>query len=67
MKGFDLVTEGILTIGKLAEMLESYNYNQDIGNGPAAEILKMLLASDDIPAFLASSTPVLMSSWLKTR
>lgn len=48
MKGFDLVTEGILTIGKLAEMLESYNYNQDIGNGPAAEILKMLLASDDI-------------------
>lgn len=48
MNGFNLVTEGILTIGKLAEMLETHTNNQAIGNGPAAEIFKMLMASDDI-------------------
>jgi len=48
MPGFNLVTEGILTIGRLAEMLEKQNYTDSIGNGPAAEIFKMIIASDDI-------------------
>lgn len=48
MTGFDLVTEGILTIGRLAEMLEKQSYSDPIGSGPAAAIFKMLIASDDI-------------------
>ncbi|MFN3554778.1 MAG: SpoIIE family protein phosphatase [Bacteroidales bacterium] len=48
MEGFDLVTEGILTIGKLAELLEKQTNSQITGSGPAVEILKMLMDSDVI-------------------
>lgn len=48
MEGFDLVTEGILTIGKVAEMLEQLNGSDVYGGGPAAAIMKLLLESDEI-------------------
>jgi len=48
MEGIDLVTEGILTIGKVADLLEKNNNIQSIGVGPAADIFKMLMISDEI-------------------
>lgn len=48
MAGFDLVTEGILTIGKVAEILEKQQNTEIKGKGPATAILKMLMESDEI-------------------
>lgn len=48
MEGIDLITEGILTIGKVAEILEEINNAEVIGEGPATQIAKMLLKSDII-------------------
>lgn len=48
MDGFDLVTEGILTIGRVAEMLEQQQNTQVRGNGPAADILRLIMDSDEI-------------------
>lgn len=48
MEGVDLVTEGILTIGKVAELLEKTDYKGISSKGPAADITEMLLSSDKI-------------------
>lgn len=48
MEGISLVTEGILTLGKVARILETYNSDMKLGNGPADQIIKMLLESDRI-------------------
>ena len=48
MEGISLVTEGILTLGKVARLLENYNSNTRLRNGPADQIIKMLLESDRI-------------------
>lgn len=48
MEGINLVTEGILTIGKVARILEEYNMNYDLGEGPADQIVHYLLQSDKI-------------------
>ena len=48
MEGISLVTEGILTLGKVARLLENYNVNSRLGNGPADQIIKMLFESDRI-------------------
>jgi len=48
MKGFDLVTEGILTIGKVAEILEKLHGTEVYGSGPAVEIVKYMMESDEI-------------------
>ena len=48
MEGINLVTEGILTLGKVARILETYNSNTRLANGPADQIIKMLLESDRI-------------------
>ena len=48
MDGFHLVTEGILTIGKVEELLESYDSEQKSGNSPAEEIVKQLMLHDRI-------------------
>ena len=48
MEGVDLITEGILTIGKVAEILENYVSGEVEGDGPAVEIVQMLLQNDII-------------------
>ena len=48
MPGIDLVTEGILTLGKVNEILKRYGPNTKPGKGPADSIVKLLLESDEI-------------------
>ncbi|MGE5318115.1 MAG: SpoIIE family protein phosphatase [Chloroflexota bacterium] len=48
MDGMDLVTEGILTLGKVTEILKTYNNSTRLTKGPADRIVKMLIESDEI-------------------
>jgi len=48
MEGADLVTEGILTLSKVAEILNKHTENSSLGKGPADLIVKLILESDDI-------------------
>jgi hypothetical protein len=48
LDGFDLVTEGILTISKVEEILENYNSETRLFGSPADEIVKRLLQNDII-------------------
>ncbi|MDA3818238.1 MAG: SpoIIE family protein phosphatase [Prolixibacteraceae bacterium] len=48
LKGFDLVTEGILTIGKVEEILDNHTSNTRLYDSPAEEIVKRLLSNDII-------------------
>ncbi len=46
MEGFDLVTEGILTLGRVEEILESYTSDQRLGDSPPEEVVKLLTQHD---------------------
>lgn len=48
MEGIDLITEGILTLGKVSVLLEKYQENLHLTKGPADEIIKMILQSDEV-------------------
>jgi serine/threonine protein phosphatase PrpC len=50
MDGIDLVTEGILTLSKVTYLLNTLNisFNTQFGKGPADQICKTLLDSDEI-------------------
>ena len=48
MEGFELVTEGILTIGKVEEILENYTSETRLSDSPADEIVHLLLQHDII-------------------
>ncbi len=48
LKGFDLATEGILTLNKTGEILETLTKNDKPGKGPADLLVKYLLDSDKI-------------------
>jgi hypothetical protein len=55
MKGVDLITEGILTLSKVSELLKKYNQNYKLGKGPADEIVRMILESDEIHFIVGTS------------
>jgi len=48
MEGFDLITEGILTIGRLVTLLETYEPNQKIEDSAAGNLFKLILHHDRI-------------------
>ncbi|MGE5383102.1 MAG: SpoIIE family protein phosphatase [Omnitrophica WOR_2 bacterium] len=48
MDGVDLVTEGILTLGKVTEILKTYNNSTRLTKGPADRIVRLLIESDEI-------------------
>ena len=48
IEGTELITEGILTLSKVNEILKGYNQTTKIGKGPADEIVKLILDSDEI-------------------
>lgn len=48
MEGVELLTEGILTLNKVHRILENYHGNQTLSQGPADQIVQLLLESDDI-------------------
>ncbi len=48
LDGFDLVTEGVITLSAVAEILNNYYEDYKYGKNPADKIVKMLLDSDDI-------------------
>ncbi len=56
ISGIDLVTEGILTLGKVHRILHQYNQNTVLQNGPADKIVKLLLESDQI--FIVNGTKI---------
>jgi hypothetical protein len=48
MEGVDLVTEGILTLQKVNELVKGYRNSVKLGKGPADKIVKMIMESDEI-------------------
>ncbi len=48
LKGFEIVTEGILTLNKVVKILEKHHPNYEFQSGPADFIVKILLDSDVI-------------------
>lgn len=48
MDTIDLVTEGILTLGKVSRILEKLTDVAHLGKGPADEIIKLIMESDTV-------------------
>ena len=48
MEGFEMVTEGILTMGKVEEILETYSSETRLGSTPPDEVVKLLMEHDII-------------------
>lgn len=48
MEGFEIVTEGIFTLGRVEEILENYTSNMRLGDSPPEEVVKFLTQHDII-------------------
>lgn len=58
MKGVELITEGILTLAKVEEILKKYHPNIELGNGPADEVVKLIRESDEIKIIIGTRVNV---------
>jgi hypothetical protein len=58
MEGIDLYTEGILTLGKVASLLPGYLGKVQKGKGPADQVIRMLLDSDEITFIIGTRVNV---------
>ena len=54
VEGINLVTEGILTIGKVVRILEDYDSNTILGEGPADQIVTHFIKSDYITIIIGT-------------
>jgi hypothetical protein len=54
MEGFELISEGILTLGKIEEILENYDSDTRLGDSPPEEIAKLLLQHDEIDVIVGT-------------
>ena len=54
MEGFEMVTEGILTLGKVEEILENYNSDTRLQDSPADKVAWLLLQHDSIEIILGT-------------
>ncbi|MBN1952223.1 MAG: serine/threonine-protein phosphatase [Bacteroidales bacterium] len=48
LEGVDLYTEGILTLSKVENILRKFTNKSVLGRGPADEVIKLILQSDEI-------------------
>jgi len=48
MEGFEMVTEGILTLGRVEEILENYSSDTSLQDSPPEEVVKLLMQHDSI-------------------
>lgn len=55
MEGVEIITEGILTLSKVHELLKKHPANHFFGKGPAGQIIKLLLDSDEIQFLVGTS------------
>lgn len=58
MEGIDLVTEGILTLSKVAGILENYGSRTELGKGPADRIVQLFLESDEINFWVGTAVNI---------
>ncbi len=54
MEGFELISEGILTLGKVEEILENFDSDTRLGDTPPEEIVKLLLQHDLIDVIVGT-------------
>lgn len=54
MEGFELISEGILTLRKVEEILENYDSDSRLGDSPPEEIVKLLLLHDVIDVIVGT-------------
>ena len=54
MDGFELISEGILTLGKVEELLENYDSDTRLGDSPPEQIVKLLLQHDEIDVIVGT-------------
>jgi hypothetical protein len=58
MEGVELITEGILTLSKVSELLKKYSSANELGKGPADLIVKAVLESDEIHFLIGTNINV---------
>lgn len=54
MEGFELISEGILTLRRVEEILENYDSDSRLGDTPPEEIVKLLLLHDLIDVIVGT-------------
>ena len=54
MEGAEFVTEGILTLGHLADLIQNYKEGEKPEESPAADILKLIIENDIIDILMGT-------------